>query len=469
MQCWGENSSGQLGNNSTTNATTPVIVADITTAIAVSTGGSHTCALLSTGVSKCWGANNFGQLGNNVIPISRIAILVPEMTSGITHLGTGASYACASIQDPAVTPKSIQCLGDNEFGQLGNGTENGTNIPVAVSGISTASAVAVGRFHACALLSAPGNIKCWGANDHGKLGNGDTTIISTSTPVDVIGISTATSVSAGNNHTCAVLNDTGAGGSVSCWGDGLSGQRGDGTTEATSTPVSINLTDISTAVSVSAGEFHTCALLFGGAIKCWGKNDFGQLGNGTGSSNTPVLVLGINTAIAISAGGSHTCALLLGVGGGVQCWGGNSKGQLGDGASDPLNPVPHPTPIPVTDLPPAAFITSGVTHTCASLTDNRVKCWGDNDSGQLGDESTSGFSDVPVFVKEKIGSVSVDLSSVSAVSAGGSDIGGKIDSHTCARISNGTMKCWGNGALGQIGSGLKLFESIPVSVQGLSN
>jgi alpha-tubulin suppressor-like RCC1 family protein len=230
VQCWGENSSGQLGNNSTTNATTPVIVADITTAIAVSTGGSHTCALLSTGVSKCWGANNFGQLGNNVIPISRIAILVPEMTSGITHLGTGASYACASIQDPAVTPKSIQCLGDNEFGQLGNGTENGTNIPVAVSGISTASAVAVGRFHACALLSAPGNIKCWGANDHGKLGNGDTTIISTSTPVDVIGISTATSVSAGNNHTCAVLNDTGAGGSVSCWGDGLSGQRGDGTT-----------------------------------------------------------------------------------------------------------------------------------------------------------------------------------------------------------------------------------------------
>jgi alpha-tubulin suppressor-like RCC1 family protein len=217
---------------------------------------------------------------------------VPEILSGITHVGAGGSFTCARIS----TSGTIKCLGDNQFGQLGNGTTSGTNIPTDVSGITTANTLALGYFHACALLST-GGIKCWGDNLLGKLGDGSG-VTSTTTPVDVTGISTATLVTAGNNHTCALIT----GGSIRCWGDGLSGQLGDGSnTSETSTPVTVS--NISNAISVSAGSAHTCALVSGG-VQCWGKNDFGQLGNGSASNaNVPVAVSGITTAIAVSSGG----------------------------------------------------------------------------------------------------------------------------------------------------------------------
>ncbi|MBI3358856.1 MAG: Ig-like domain-containing protein [Nitrospirae bacterium] len=445
VRCWGENSVGQLGNNSTNNSSIPVtVLTGTSTALSgvssVSTGGSHTCALLFSGSSQCWGADNFGQLGDDVRPISKEPIPVPEITAGITGVGTGVSYTCAILGG------TIKCLGDNEFGQLGNGTTNSSNIPVDVSGIATASAVAVGRFHACALLplnSIPSNIQCWGANSHGQLGNEETD--STSTPVNVTGITTATSVSAGNNFTCAMLFDK----SVRCWGAGLSGQLGNGGNQDLLTPsdgVVMNLQ----ADFISAGSFHTCALS-GGTILCWGNNDFGQLGSGTGSTNQPVQVSGITTATALSSGGSHTCALLADKT--VICWGQGNAGQLGDG-----NTTQSQTPVLVNGLS-ALSITAGSTHTCARLTDNTVQCWGDNGSGQLGNGTTEN-STVPQFVTE----AGINLSSVIAVSAGGPDTG---ESHTCALIDNGTMKCWGDGAVGQIGSALILFETMPVKVEGL--
>src|SRR5207248_2224560 len=162
---------------------------------------------------------------------------------------------------------------------------------------------------------ANGTAKCWGLNTPGQLGDGTTT--NASTPVVVSGLSTAVAISAGGNHSCALL----ANGTAKCWGYNGSGQLGNGTTTDASTPVVVSgVSGGSTAVAIGAGGNHSCALLANGTAKCWGANAFGQLGNGTNThSSTPVVVTGLSTAVAIAAGGNHSCALPAN--GTVKCWG----------------------------------------------------------------------------------------------------------------------------------------------------
>jgi hypothetical protein len=202
---------------------------------------------------------------------------------------------------------------------------------VAVSDITGATAFTTGAYHTCARLGN-GTLKCWGRNDNAQLGNG--TYTSSSIPVPVSGITTASIVSGGGAHTCAVLTD----GTVRCWGENDRGQLGNGTTAGSSTPVQV--AGIAGAVNVSAGWRHTCALLGDGTVRCWGENQNGQLGDGTTTDRTtPVPVSGITGATAVTAGWWHHSCALLGDGT-VRCWGDNQWGQLGNGTTtDSPSPV----------------------------------------------------------------------------------------------------------------------------------
>ena len=319
--CWGKNSYGELGNGSTSTIYAPVSVDNISTATSVSTGDGHTCALLSGGTVKCWGRGTSGQLGNGSTSTKYAPVSVDNISLA-TAVSVGDSHSCALLSGG-----TVKCWGYGNPGQLGNGSTGDQSTPIAVSDISTAIAVSAGERHTCALLSG-GTIKCWGYGSYGQLGYSSSGISSQTTPVSVSGISTAVSVSTGYNHTCALLSN----GTIMCWGFGDNGQLGIGSSSNKTTPVSVS--GISTATSVSAGGYHTCALLSGGTVKCWGRGSSGQLGyssSGISDQYTPVSVSGVSTATAVSLGAYHTCAVLSG--GSIKCWGYGTYGQLGYGSS----------------------------------------------------------------------------------------------------------------------------------------
>ena len=256
--------------------------------------------------------------------------------------------------------------------------------------------------------------------------------------VSVSGLSGVTQISAGDDHTCALLT----GGTVKCWGLNYDGDLGNGTMAYSSTPVSVS--GLTGVTQISAGNDHTCALLAGGTVKCWGDNQSGQLGDGTSTdSSTPVSVSGLTGVTQISAGVEHTCALLTG--GTVKCWGWNAYGQLGNGTTTDSS-----TPVSVSGLTGATQISAGADDTCALLTGGTVKCWGLNSFGQLGNGTTTDSS-TPVSVS--------GLTGATQISAGAVDT-------TCALLAGGTVKCWGWNGSGQLGNGTTNQSSTPVSVSG---
>ena len=314
--------------------------------------------------------------------------------------------------------------------------------PSSVSAATIYTAISAGYYHTCALTQA-GGVKCWGYNAWGQLGDGTTTI--QLTPVDVVGLGNGVSaISAGVDHTCIL---TQAGG-VKCWGHNNYGQLGDGTTTDRLTPVDV--AGLASGVSaISAGWGHTCALTQAGGVKCWGQNTYGQLGDDTGNNQlTPVNVAGLTSGVsAVNSGENHTCTLTQA--GGVKCWGQNTEGRLGDGTTTnkfyPVNVVGLTSGV--------GAISAGSYHTCALDQSSRVKCWGYNSSGQLGNGTTTN-STSPVDVT----GLASELSSI--------DVGG---SHVCVLTEAGGVKCWGRNFEGQVGDNTIINKTTPVDVFGLAS
>lgn len=327
VECWGRNLDGELGNGTVKNSSTPVAVSGIIGAVAVNTGYKHACVLLDTGTLSCWGYNKVGELGNGTMTNSSTPIAVTGL-SGVVGSSSGAAHTCALLASG-----DLYCWGDNEAGQLGLGTLNqrapyGIALPTRVSGVSNVIGVSAGFLHTCALLSG-GSVECWGYNRDGQVGDGTINLVrpyADPSPVRVSGITQAVSISAGAFHTCALVAD----GSVWCWGYVVASDFGTGVLLNSAVPVQV--AGLRNAVAISSGGVHTCALVSGGTVECWGANEFGQLGNGnTLDSAKPVAVKGIRNAVSISSGGSHSCAVLTG--GAVKCWGLNDEGKLGTGTS----------------------------------------------------------------------------------------------------------------------------------------
>jgi alpha-tubulin suppressor-like RCC1 family protein len=346
VNCWGQNGSGQLGDGTTRDSLTARPVKWITTAAAVALGSEHGCALLARGTVQCWGRNDSGQLGNRTPGPATTPVPVSGITTAIA-LSLGAAHSCALLAKGA-----IQCWGYNYEGELGDGTNTRSSIPVTVGGISTAVAIAVRNTHSCALL-ASGAVQCWGDNTYGQLGNGTTT--NSNVPVTVSGINSATAIAAGAFFNCALLSS----GVVQCWGHNGNAELGDGSSwpyADSSVPVSV--ADISTAIAITAGGYHACAVLSSGSGQCWGYNSYGQLGNGSTTASAsirPVAVSTIGAPVRLAAGYWHTCALLAG--GVMRCWGLNHDGQLGNRRRTPAY-TPNRWPVNVVGTPGVVWASS---------------------------------------------------------------------------------------------------------------
>ncbi|HEV8501874.1 MAG TPA: Ig-like domain-containing protein [Casimicrobiaceae bacterium] len=369
----------------------------------ISAGGDHTCGVTLEGVAYCWGDNSSGQLGNGTLANSATPVPVSGALS-FAMISAGKQHSCGITGSPTIYPPAagvVYCWGDNGSGQLGNGTTINSEVPVAVSGGNQYLSVSAGSKHSCG-ISAAQTLYCWGDNAFGQLGNG-TTIAST-TPVAVSAMFPWQQVSAGTSHTCyqkaGLIFFTNF---AFCWGDNSAGQFGNGTTASSDTPVLI-FTDYFYG-PVSAGTLYTCVSSHGPSqAMCAGNNTFGQLGNGT-TTNSSVLLSVVDNrnqplgfSSEISAGGAHACGV---IGQDAYCWGNNGKGQLGNGTT-----TNSAIPFLVVGGLHFGSLSAGDAHSCGVVTSNppgnppsggAAYCWGDNAKGQLGN-SWSTSSSIPVNV-----------------------------------------------------------------------
>ncbi len=351
LRCWGDNSYAQLGVAGLAPRATPTLVPNLENVSAVTAGWLFTCVLLRSDQVSCWGYDCNGGLGCPWDRESPHQTCIPLASgSKVTEIHAGAEHACARTASG-----SVQCWGRNDHYQVGDGTTpasisgcGDTNSnrfgPVSVKGVAGAVGLAVNWWHGCAVLGS-GAIRCWGGNDNGSVGNGDTVQHATSVvPRGLDGAAhQAVAVATGIDHSCALLRD----GSIQCFGANGRGQLGDGTTQRSLVPISLSAPV--SARGIAAGAGFTCALSDTSTIQCWGAGTGGELGNGAWlDSPVPVAVrfpesgVGITFSSLVTKIG-HTCALTTA--GSLWCWSGNSSGQLGDGTTAASNlPVEVPSP-----------------------------------------------------------------------------------------------------------------------------
>ena len=418
----------------------------------------------------------------------------------LTQVEAGGQHACALLSD-----STVQCWGDNAYGQLGNGddgivmtpnaadpatydvisadTSADSQTPVMVPTIGDIFKISVGSNHSCA-LARDGKGYCWGDNLFGQLGDGTSsaspvdffiednaafidprTILPawSNRPVEIAGIGAIEDIAVGMHHTCAV-----SGGEVYCWGGNYYGQLGSDASEVMDPfPVPTLVAGLSGITSVAVGDMHSCALKDDGNVFCWGENGDGQVGNGTTTAAlTPVQVIGLSGAESISAGHAHNCALLAG--GAPYCWGRNNEGQIGDGSF-----IDRSTPVDVNSLTGARYVSAGHLHSCAVMETGETSCWGSNTNSQLGDgtiaESANPVSvDTTIFDIDQLQfGLGVSLGGYATPAYGVDGLPGAFTierAFTALINSDGESYAWGSNDVGQLGDGIGADTAVPSQI-----
>ncbi len=323
VKAFGENATGQLGNNSTDDSNTPVTAIGLNGVIFVSAGGdqleAHSMALKADGTVWCWGSNLYGGLGNGLTGTNN-STQSPVQTLVLTNIkaiSAGGWHSVALKQD-----STVWCWGWNGDGQLGDGTTTDKAIATQVPNLNSVKQIAAGTYHTLALKN-DGTVWAWGDNLYGQLGDNTTT--DRNSPVQVQGLTDVVHIAAGRFYSLAIKSD----GTVWCWGQNLYGQLGDGTTTDRSTPVQVpNLSGATT--KAACGAFHTVVVKNDGTVWAWGRNTYGNLGDNTvNNSSSPVQMIGINDVAGVAAGTNFT--IVYKTDGSFWGCGRNASGQLGDG------------------------------------------------------------------------------------------------------------------------------------------
>jgi alpha-tubulin suppressor-like RCC1 family protein len=370
----------------------------------ISGGRIHTCAVTSTGKAYCWGNNASGQLGTGATGANQASPVAVDTTTGLTDtnvakISAGNDYTCA-----VTTAGRAYCWGANSSGQLGTGSGSATSSPTAVdtsTGLTTTNVaqISAGQAHTCAVTTA-GRAYCFGDDGLGQLGNGATTGTQLSpSAVDTTTGLTTTNVASitanGQEATCAVTTA----GRAYCWGADSYAELGNGATSTMqASPAAVDTTTgltTTNVASIALGAYHACAVTTAGRAYCWGTDTNGQLGNGSGTTADQASPSAVDTSTgltttnvaSISGGNGQTCALTTT--GQAYCWGTDSNGQVGNGATTGNQASPSAvdtsTGLTTTNV---AKLSAGNDHTCAVTTTGRAFCWGWDNYGELGNGGT---------------------------------------------------------------------------------
>jgi alpha-tubulin suppressor-like RCC1 family protein len=389
----------------TTNAANSVTSGTWATIRSVGDGDFHSCVVKYDRSTWCWGRNDRMQVGDTTTTdrSSPVQVVGPGGVGTFTNADTvvaGKEHSCARKADA-----TVWCWGRNNEWQLGDTTNTDRSSPVQVVGAGGAGtltgtvALAGGGQHNC-VIAADTTVWCWGRNNFSQLGDG--AAVDRGYPVQVRGaggvgtLSSVTEVAGGAEFTCARRSD----GSVWCWGRNDRGQLGDNTTTDRVNPVQVvgagGVGTLTSVVEVQTGDKHACALRNDASVWCWGQNNAGQLGdNTTTDRSAPVQVVGAggvgvltSVSVLLAGSGNHNCVIRTG--NALWCWGRNNNGQLGDNSTtDRRVPVQVVGVGGVGTLANTDRAAVGGEHSCAVATDDTLRCWGRNDRGQLGDGSTS--------------------------------------------------------------------------------